>query len=143
MSEIDHDVALRVMAEVAENLGFLTPMGIAEGLPAESQVATVGVAFTGARTGRVVLAVSRGLGDELVRNMLGLPPGTAPEDGLAGEATLEMANVIAGNLLPTLYGDQMEFHLDAPVPIPAQALPDGGCAVELMEGVLAMGIDIG
>lgn len=94
-----------------EALGFLlaTPLST-EGEPLPR---TVHVAFRGPREGRVELRVSESLMGVLAANMLGLdaPPTLAMQRDALGE----LANVIAGNLVPALDGPRAVYLLDAPV----------------------------
>jgi hypothetical protein len=75
-------------------------------------------------------------------NLMGLPPGATPTPADLQEACGELANVIAGNLLPVRYGTDHEFHLHPPQPLPITAL-DGRVVLRLalMEGVLGVAID--
>jgi len=131
---------LATTVEVVESLGFLTAMGEAVPLSPVDQAVTVVVDFSGHRRGQVIVATSgAALGAELARNMLGMGPSDQPGPDDAVEAVKELANVLAGNLLPTLLGIDGEYCLEAPCPVPAMELTgDHVCGIELMEGQVAV-----
>jgi hypothetical protein len=102
------------VASVVENLAFLMPVGPGES-PASWAVRVV-VPWTGpdGSRGRVLLALDRGAAEATAANLLGLMPGEPPADADIDDGTRELANVIAGNLLPTMYGEDHEFHFEIP-----------------------------
>lgn len=107
-----NDTVLTVLAQVAEQLGFLTPTGPAD--PPEASSPCMLVAYSGPATGVVAVAASRPLVETLARNLLALD-GESPVAGADAEDALrELANVIAGNLLPALRGDG-EYRLGPPL----------------------------
>lgn len=140
MSDADY---LTAIAAVAENLAFLMPVGPAEegvdGWFCQVQVYWIGP--DGSR-GRIVVALDRGCAEATTANLLGLPPGGVPGDPEIREACNELANVIAGNLLPVRYGHDHEFHLHPPAAVPIAPLA-GRLVVRLalMEGILGVSID--
>ena len=144
MSEPDY---LMAIATVAENLAFLMPIGPAEECPKESikdwfcQVQVDWVGPDGSR-GRIVVALDRGCAQATAANLLGLAQDEVPGDPEIHEACNELANVIAGNLLPVRYGHDHEFHLHPPDVVPI-ALLSGRVVVRLalMEGVIGVSID--
>jgi CheY-specific phosphatase CheX len=77
--------------------------------------ATTGrVEFNGFFSGSLVMRMSSSVLPELSSNMLGLEDDAeiSPED--QQDAFKEMLNVICGNLLPAIAGDQVVFNIDAP-----------------------------
>lgn len=140
MSEPDY---LMAIAAVAENLAFLMPMGPAEE-SAEDWFCQVQVSWVGpdGSRGRIVVALDRGCAQATAANLLGLAPGEVPGDTEIYEACNELANVIAGNLLPVRYGHDHEFHLHPPTVVPIAPLA-GRVVVRLalMEGLLGVAID--
>ena len=95
------------------------------------------LAFTGPVRGKVSLALSRELASELGVNILGVDPETAPPD-VAEDAIKELTNIICGDLLYRLYGQQAVFDLCVPALRTAatsqaveQEIPPGATVVEL------------
>lgn len=137
--------ALRVLVEVAETLAFLTPIGPAALPEIDQQEVVVEVGFRGPRCGRVVLALGPALAGQALAN-LGGDSGAAVSPGEnALELAKELANVVAGNLLPALYGDDVEFAIDQPT-VSVTLLSAGdrcvaAAAIELLEGILAVTVD--
>jgi CheY-specific phosphatase CheX len=82
------------------------------------------VDFTGPFNGQLYCVISADLLEPLAANMLGidtdeeLPEGVRMEDALK-----ELLNVIAGNLLPAIAGDEVVFHIGGPVLMDRPALP--------------------
>ena len=140
MSDPDY---LTAIAAVAENLAFLLPVGPAEEGIDEwfCQVQVYWIGPDGSR-GRIVVALDRGCAEATAANLLGLAPGEVPPDHEIREACNELANVIAGNLLPVRYGHDHEFHLHPPAPVPLAPLA-GRLVVRLalMEGLIGVSID--
>jgi CheY-specific phosphatase CheX len=110
-----NEACLAVIAHVAESLAFLMPTGAIEEQPAKwrvhSEMQWVGP--DGSR-GRIMVALDQGAAEATAANLLGLMPGEAPSEMDIQDAGNELANVIAGNLLPVLYGKDHEFHLRPP-----------------------------
>ena len=140
MSDDDYLLAI---AGVAENLAFLMPTGAAEG-DAEPWLVQVQVQWVGpdGTRGRIIVALDQGAAEATAANLLGLPPGDPPSNQDVNEACGELANVIAGNLLPVKYGDDHEFHLHPPQLVAVAPLA-GRTVVRLalVEGVIGVAID--
>jgi len=140
MSDDDYLLAI---AGVAENLAFLMPTGAAEG-DAEPWLVQVQVQWVGpdGTRGRIIVALDQGAAEATAANLLGLPPGDPPSNQDVSEACGELANVIAGNLLPVKYGDDHEFHLHPPELVAVAPLA-GRTVVRLalVEGVIGVAID--
>jgi len=81
---------------------------------------TGSVEFSGFFSGRMVVRISSSIIPELASNMLGM----ADDDEISTEAQQdafkELANVICGNVLPAIAGDQVEFSIGAPQLLSAQ-----------------------
>ncbi len=73
---------------------------------------TVSVDFRGPFTGRLVVSASACILPAIASNMLGEASGRQPP--LQRDALGEVANVICGNLLPSIAGAEAVFHLSAP-----------------------------
>jgi CheY-specific phosphatase CheX len=103
----------RAAAQTFEELAFL--FAYPQQVEAQSAAPTDVIAsasFRGALQGRVTLACPRAMLPAIARNMLGQaedPPELQQLDALS-----EMANVVCGNLLPTLAPEGAVFHMEAP-----------------------------
>ncbi|MCE5218405.1 chemotaxis protein CheX [bacterium] len=103
----------RAAAQTFEELAFL----FAYPQQAEAQSAAptdviASASFRGPLQGRVTVACPRSMLPAIARNMLGEaedPPELQQLDALS-----EMANVVCGNLLPTLAPEGSVFHMEAP-----------------------------
>ncbi len=111
-----------VTIDTLEKLAFLFASP-AEAPPEveESRLTTVRVEFAGAFAGGVEVSLSGPVLAELAANMLGAMDGEplAPDAQL--DALKELANVVCGNMLPALGGEEAEFSIRAPHPVPADA----------------------
>ena len=134
--------ALRILAEVAEGFGFLTPLAPMALLPQEQQDLVVEITFSGSGSGRVVLACAASVATQLTANLLGSDPEASVGEEDVIQAIGELANITAGHLLVALAGDSAEFRLSSPRRIAPCELSGGEPAIglELMEGGLALAI---
>jgi len=107
---------IEVTGDTLEKLAFIFAFP-AETPPAmDSQRSeTVRVNFTGPVCGGVELSLPAGALPELALNMLGAEEGESFDTEQQHDALKELANVICGNLLPTLAGDAAEFSLCPPL----------------------------
>lgn len=117
---------LEVAASTFERLGFLFADLELDRVQQEAQVRVVArVDFVGPLEGSLELHLAGDLLRPLAANMLG-------EEGLTSERIMhdalgEVANVVCGNVLPTLAGPQAVFDLAAPVVAASRAgWPDPG-----------------
>ena len=103
----------RAATSTFEELAFL----FAEGEPTDAQReaaldVAVAVAFRGAVLGELVLEVSSNLLPGLAASMLGVD--AVASDDEQRDALGELANVICGNLMPTVAGARAVISLEAP-----------------------------
>jgi hypothetical protein len=127
---------LDILREVAERLGFLNVLHGCPPLGAEGYQDVVAVDYHGSAKGTIVVGCGPGVGAALAANMLPMAP---PDADTAREATLELANVVAGNLVAVLHPED-ELRLDPPR---TAAWPAGArltAALETDEGVLALAV---
>jgi CheY-specific phosphatase CheX len=94
-----------------EALAFMFPSEPMQSPPEPTMAAEV--AFTGPQAGCLRLTIPRRLAAPLAGNMLGLED-EQPTPEQQADALGEMANVICGNLLPALAGDDAVFDVLAP-----------------------------
>ncbi|MFP4355083.1 MAG: chemotaxis protein CheX [Phycisphaerae bacterium] len=119
------------LAGVAEDtimsLAFLFLMSEDEagGIEADASV-TASVEFSGPFAGALFLSAPQPMLDELAANMLGFEQGEAglPSDDVKNDALKELLNVICGNLLPEIAGNEAVFKVHAPQIQPESAIPE-------------------
>lgn len=104
-----------VANETLEKLAFIFAFADDERVNGGPSPAVTGrVDFNGYFSGSLMLRISQGAVGELAANMLGLDDDCEISDAEQQDAFKEMLNVICGNLLPAIAGDQMEFHIGPP-----------------------------
>ena len=119
----------RVTQETLETVAFLfaDPISpsddptVVPGELADADVATASVAFEGGRCGSVVIRWPASLLPTLAANILG--DDAAPSPQLQLDALGEVANVVCGNVVPSLTADG-RFRLDSPAACLGAAAPD-------------------
>ena len=106
-----------VTGEVLSQLAFMFALS-----PEDSGEATFGaelslgasVDFDGELTGSLAVLVDVGLASALASNMLGLEEGQQPTPEQKDDALKELANILCGNLLPTISSDEVEYAVRPP-----------------------------
>ena len=113
MNERVKDILTTVVIGTLKHLAFIFSYPEEENKGLLSNSTTVSISFTGPFSGRLVLKMSQIIALELTANMLGID-----EDKVKTEhqydAMKETINVICGNLLPAIGGNQVIFHIDVP-----------------------------
>jgi CheY-specific phosphatase CheX len=102
---------------------FLVPEEVA--CPGDPGMTSAVVEFTGPTTGKLMVSMSNNLLGELAGNMLGVMDTTETTYDQQVDALKEVANVICGNLLPAVSGNQAVFHMGAPALVDNSANVDG------------------
>jgi len=114
----------RVAEEVLQSLAFVLPAfeGEEEATqpPSDESWITGRISFTGPFDGSLILRLSNALLPEIGANMLGLDFGESCSPEQQMDAFTELLNVICGNLLPALAGQQAVFNVGA-----AELIADG------------------
>jgi hypothetical protein len=124
---------IEVLCEVARRLAFMEPLRERELPPPSAAEAVVAVDVGGEEGGTIYVLFGPGLPRELASNMLARDP---DEDWSARDATLETANVIAGNLAPFLGADtRLGIPRLAQRPAPPWRM---AASLELTEGLLSV-----
>ncbi|NWF92206.1 MAG: chemotaxis protein CheX [Syntrophaceae bacterium] len=96
-----------------EELGFLLPTPEIDEQQLNAEVeAAVSVDFEGPFSGKLLLRLCGGLLPVIAANMLGEE--VVPSKTLQYDALGEIANVICGNMLPSIAGSKHVFHVSAP-----------------------------
>lgn len=132
-----------VFTAIVRELAGLTVRGETAVPGQEALELVVEVEFSGPRTGRVVLAIGRGLTRRIGANMAGML-GLDGQPLNAIEAAKELANGLAHALLSRLFGTDGGFRLamaqvSSPRPLRGTQL----VALELDEGLLAVDVELG
>jgi chemotaxis protein CheY-P-specific phosphatase CheC len=112
--QIDQTI-MNTAVETMEKLAFLFSFpdeARMEAFPGPAIAAKVG--FNGSFSGSLALRMSSSVLAEMAVNMLGLDDAEEINQELHLDAFKEMLNVICGNLLPALSGQEAEFSIDAP-----------------------------
>jgi len=122
MNNTLNDTLCRVAEEVLESLAFVLPAIEEEepGPPEGSEMATASISFTGPFEGTLVLRASSELLPAISSNMLGMDFDDVPPHDVQCDAFKELLNVICGNLLPKVAGEEAVFDVGE-----AQFLADG------------------
>lgn len=122
-----------------EELGFLFPtMDEPEISPANCAIS---VTFSGVSNGKLVLRADNALLPVIAANMLG--EDEPPSEAIQRDAFGEIANVICGNLLPTVFGKEAVMRLTAPMFINGETTtetPAANISVRVDEGCAAVSL---
>ncbi len=112
----DHSETLtRVFTEVLEQLAFMfVEPPDSDFAPAPPDPVSANMSFRGPFSGIVTLAVPREMAPVLAANVLGLDPGDELGLQAARDALKELLNVICGNVLTAIAGDEPVFDLTVP-----------------------------
>ncbi len=105
-----------VAEEVFESLAFVLPAFEDEEestLPAEDKMTTAAITFAGPFEGSMTVSISSELLPAVAGNMLGLDFDEEPSPEMQGDALKELLNVLCGNLLPKLAGEEVVFSVAA------------------------------
>ena len=115
MNDKINEVLANVAVETFEGLAFMFgfPEDEENGGSDDAMVVTR-VCFRGPFSGRLVMAVSRQVVQELTANMLGIDDGEEVASDDQADALRETINVICGNLLPAIGGKEAVFDIEMP-----------------------------
>lgn len=104
-----------VANDTLEKLAFLFAFADDERVNDGPDPAVVGrVDFNGYFGGSLLMRISTSAMPELANNMLGLDDDAEISNAEQQDALKEILNVICGNALPAIAGDQVEFNIGAP-----------------------------
>jgi len=104
-----------VVVDTLAKLAFMFAAPLEKPAPAGTrELATVRVRFSGPLCGGMQLSLSLPLLAELAGNMLGADDASALSADEQHDALCELINVICGNLLPLIGGNNAEFHIQTP-----------------------------
>ncbi|CAB1059681.1 hypothetical protein D1BOALGB6SA_4443 [Olavius sp. associated proteobacterium Delta 1] len=109
------NILTTVAGDTLEKLAFLFVFPDDERVNDGPGPAVVGrVDFNGYFDGRLLMRISASAIPELANNMLGLDDDVEISNTEQQDALKEILNVICGNALPAIAGDQVEFNIAAP-----------------------------
>ncbi len=143
------EILAQVGEEVFETLAFMFPMDEDE---LENDAASVGlemtvrVDFSGPLSGALYLTTSLAMLREFSASMLGMDGDAQACEDAGLDAFKELANVVCGNLLPTIAGRYAVFNVHAPEAVAdslsatAEKLPAAQVHLALDEGCVDMAL---
>lgn len=104
----------KIASESLEKLAFMFFMtdSFREPIPLQNAIVAE-VAFSGVFSGRLVVVMTETAVKEMASNMLGVDSDDV-EPQQMNDALKESANIICGNWLPVIGGDEAVFNMDAP-----------------------------
>jgi hypothetical protein len=111
MSDLN-DLLYDVTADMFENLAFIFSAFEPEDSPEHGErTITAAVTFDGPFEGGLILSISEGLCPLIGANMLGLDFGETPSEEQQQDAFLELLNVLCGNTLTRVAGEEAVFNV--------------------------------
>ena len=127
------EVMSRVTIDTLEKLAFVFAFPGEGGEDPPRDSAVVGsVSFTGPFAGMLVVTISIEVLQELAANMLGLDDDEETTLDHRSDTLKETVNIVCGNLLPAIAGDEVVFDIGVPKVFPADQeltkgaeIPDG------------------
>ena len=118
MNQQYNEIITESIVDIFEKVAFLFPMPVEEPgdvSPEEcSQNICLGIKFTGHRNGDFILSLPKELTKEISANMLGVDEDDPDVEQKSIDAAKEILNIVCGNMLPKIYGEDPVFHLSAP-----------------------------
>lgn len=110
------EILMEVAGETLEQLAFIFSFPGETDAEAiwEEQVTACQVTFSGPSKGELLMVISSSAMPELTANMLGLDEDEPPMQNQQCDALKESLNVICGNLLPRIGGEEAIFDIQAP-----------------------------
>ncbi len=138
-----------VVVDTLEKMAFLFAFSQeANGSGAVTEpLETAEVSFCGPCSGRLQFGLSASVMTELAGNMLGAEDTATLSIEEQHDALKELVNVICGNLLPAIGGQEAEFSIGSPQIVGAAQPPLGPAAVEsrltLEGGICRAAIELG
>ncbi|NLF29817.1 MAG: chemotaxis protein CheX [Planctomycetes bacterium] len=119
------DLVRRVAEDTFEALAFMLPMTCDGDAAIDAPAVTASVRFAGPFAGTLLLTVEQAMLAELAGNMLGAMDPQDLTDEQQADGLKELLNVICGNLLPELAGQEAVFDVLAPELREGASLPGG------------------
>jgi len=133
----------QVTIDTLEKLAFMFayPGGEDDDPPRDSMVSG-SVSFAGPFSGTLVMMISVEVLQELAGNMLGLDDDEETTQDHRSDALTETMNIICGNLLPAIAGDDVVFNIGVPKVLPAdQEIKEGAGIPDELEPSARVNLD--
>jgi hypothetical protein len=109
------EVLLQVAIDTFEKLAFMFAFSSDEEEPEQTKdMVSAGVVFSGPFSGLVTIRISKAVLPELGANMLGMDDEADVTMDQQHDALKETLNVICGNLLPAIAGQEPIFNMEMP-----------------------------
>lgn len=116
MNDINGDTLRNVFIDIAENMVFMfvetpeeTPMPVRDSVYIQTYLG-----FTGAFQGALAMTVPESVCAGMAANILGIDPSEEQAKRLQYDALKEFLNVLCGNLLSAIAGEEASFKLMIP-----------------------------
>lgn len=116
-SQSKHDALREVIGRVLEQAAFVftaDDIDLSGFSPEKSPLIDVTVRFSGGHSGVLQLILPLSLCEEFAVNMLGTEPGELLSRDSQVDAGMEVANMVAGQLMTQVYGTEAIINLSAP-----------------------------
>lgn len=121
MNQKHNDIITESVVDIFEKVAFLFPVPVEESDDISAEECTqnicLGIRFTGYANGDFIISLPKELTKEISANMLGIDEDDPDVEQKSIDAAKEILNIVCGNMLPKVYGDEPVFHLSAPYKI--------------------------
>lgn len=124
MTEQIREALSQVAVDTFEKLAFIFAFP-EDGEPGQQMedMVSAGVVFSGPFSGQVTIRISGAVLPELAANMLGMDDEADVTLDQQYDALKETLNVVCGNLLPVIAGQEPIFHMEMPRILPKDEMP--------------------
>jgi chemotaxis protein CheY-P-specific phosphatase CheC len=115
-TEKREEIQTDVLCNVLEEFAFLFPVPVSNNMlsiPEETSIET-STTFNGPDSGQLILLLPTPLCEQVAANVLGIDPGDPTTTQRCHDAAQELLNIICGQLLTAIYGEQEVFNLSPP-----------------------------
>ena len=118
MNQSYSEMVTESVVDIFEKVAFLFPFPIEETeerCPDEDgQMICIGITFNGPNNGEFIISLPKELTKEISANMLGVDEDDPDVEQKSIDAAKEILNIVCGNMLPKIYGEEPIFYLSAP-----------------------------
>ena len=118
MNQSYSEIITESVVDIFEKAAFLFPIPIEEteeGCSDEDgQMICIGITFNGPSNGEFIISLPKELTKEISANMLGIDEDDPDVEQKSIDAAKEILNIVCGNILPKIYGEEPIFYLSAP-----------------------------
>lgn len=118
MNQNHSELITESIVDIFEKVAFLFPLPVEEledVCPEEDgQMICIGITFNGPSNGEFIISLPKELTKEISANMLGIDEDDPDVEQKSIDAAKEILNIVCGNMLPKIYGEEPIFYLSAP-----------------------------